>query len=128
MKGIKMEEIKNMWVNPFSVDRVEDWRVEERPENYIKIATLFSPPDFMNKLEDPAITKAIFIIGGRGCGKSHILRRMAIQSEIEALEAKSNRKLRVADFEKEYFGVYIKTDCFSPLSKEGITYLKKEQF
>lgn len=122
-----MEEIKNTWVNPFSVDRVEDWRVEERPENYIKIATLFSPPDFMNKLEDPAITKAIFIIGGRGCGKSHILRRMAIQSEIEALEAKSNRKLRVADFEKKYFGVYIKTDCFSPLSKEGITYLKKEQ-
>lgn len=55
--------LKNNWINPFSVDRVEGWRPDEYPENYIKIATSFSPPDFMSKLEDHSITKAIFIVG-----------------------------------------------------------------
>jgi len=115
------------WINPFSANRIEDWRVEEHPENYKMIVSLFAPPDFMNKLEDPSITKAIFISGGRGCGKSHILRRMAIQSEIKALEARFERKLTKTDFEKKYFGIYIKTDCFSPLSKENIKILTDEQ-
>lgn len=122
-----MGRTRDGWVNPFSVDRVEGWRVEEQPENYRKIAALFATPDFMDKLEDPAITKAIFVIGGRGCGKSHILRRMAVQSELEALEERFGRKLKPAEFDKKYFGVYLKTDCFSPLSKESTTYLKKEQ-
>lgn len=115
-------ENKN-WSNPFSEDRVEDWRVEEHPENYKKIASLFSPPDFMEKLEDTAITKAIFVYGGRGCGKSHILRRMSIQSEIENLVSKYNEDLKFDNFEKSYFGIYVKTDRFSPLSNENITYL-----
>lgn len=122
-----MQNQKGNWINPFSVDRVEDWRVEEQPENYEKIAALFASPYFMNKLEDSSITKAIFIIGGRGSGKSHILKRMAIQSEIKYLEKKYNRKLEVPDFEKEYLGVYIKTDCFSPLSKETVSYLDDKQ-
>ena len=99
------------WINPFSANRIEDWRVEEHPENYKMIVSLFAPPDFMNKLEDPSITKAIFISGGRGCGKSHILRRMAIQSEIKALEARFERKLTKTDFEKKYFGIYIVMLC-----------------
>jgi len=122
-----MERSSDGWVNPFSVDRVEGWRVEEQPENYRKIAALFATPDFMNKLEDATITKAIFVIGGRGCGKSHILRRMAVQSELEALEERFGRKLKPAEFDKKYFGVYLKTDCFSPLSNASTTYLKKEQ-
>lgn len=122
-----MEDIKNIWVNPFSVDRVEDWRVEEQPENYKRIAALFAQPDFMGKLEDPTITKAIFITGGRGSGKSHILKRMAMQSEINALEGKYCRKLIINDYYKKYFGVYIKTDCFSPLSRQSINYLDDKQ-
>ncbi len=115
------------WINPFSEDRLEDWRVEEHPENYKKIAALFSPPDFMEKLEDTAITKAIFVYGGRGCGKSHILRRMSIQSEIENLVSKYNENLKLTNFEKSYVGIYVKTDRFSPLSKESIPYLKVDQ-
>jgi hypothetical protein len=123
----KSEDKKRNWVNPFSADRVEDWRVEEYPENYKKIATLFAQPDFMNKLEDSSITKAIFLIGGRGCGKSHILKRMSIQSEIKGIEDKYNHRPRIKDYDKQYFGVYIKTDCFSPLSRENINYLNDNQ-
>lgn len=119
----------NKWINPFSVDRVEGWRPDEYPENYIKIATSFSPPDFMSKLEDHSITKAIFIVGGRGSGKSHILRKMAIQSAIEYIKHEPKKlKLDSHDIKSIAFcGIYIKTDCFSPLTKNNITYLDEKQ-
>lgn len=121
--------LKNNWINPFSVDRVEGWRPDEYPENYIKIATSFSPPDFMSKLEDHSITKAIFIVGGRGSGKSHILRKMAIQSAIEYIKHERRKsKLDYYDIQTITFcGIYIKTDCFSPLTKNNITYLDEKQ-
>jgi hypothetical protein len=118
---------KAEWINPFSVDRVEDWRVEEHPENYMKIVSLFAPPDFMSKLEDPEITKAIFIMGGRGCGKSHILKRMSVQSEVMALDSKLQRKLQFTDYSQKYYGTYIKSDCFSPLSRESLKYFDENQ-
>lgn len=121
--------LENKWLNPFSVDRVEGWRPDEYPENYIKIATSFSPPDFMSKLEDPSITKAIFIVGGRGSGKSHILRKMAIQSAIEYIKHEPKKlKLDSHDIQTIAFcGIYIKTDCFSPLTQNNIAYLDEKQ-
>ena len=111
------------WQNPFAKYRLEDWRVEEFPENYKELVACFAPPDFMEKLEDPSIGTALIIMGGRGSGKSHVLRMISVQSVIKDLELKLNtEKLVLEDYNKGYFGIYLKCDCFSPLSLENITF------
>lgn len=116
------------WQNPFAKDRLEDWRVEEFPENYKELVSCFAPPGFMDTLENPSITKALIIMGGRGSGKSHILRMLSVQSVINDLKAKLNKKdLTTADYNRRYFGVYIKSDCFFPLSTENISFLSIDQ-
>lgn len=114
--------------NPFAKDRLEDWRVEEFPENYKELVSCFAPPGFMGKLEDPSITKALIIMGGRGSGKSHILRMLSVQSAINDLRRKLNKKeLITGDYNRGYFGVYVKSDCFFPLSTENISFLSIDQ-
>jgi hypothetical protein len=116
------------WQNPFAKDRLEDWRVEEFPENYKELVNCFAPPGFMNTLENPSITKALIIMGGRGSGKSHIIRMLSVQSVISNLKAKLNKKeLITLDYNRGYFGVYIKSDCFFPLSTENISFLSIDQ-
>ena len=119
---------KIAWQNPFAKDRLEDWRVEEFPANYKELVSCFAPPGFMDKLEDPSITKALIIMGGRGCGKSHILRMLSVQSVINDIRRKLNKKeLIMRDYNRGYFGVYVKSDCFFPLSTENISFLSIDQ-
>lgn len=116
------------WENPFAKYRLEDWRVEEFPENYKELVACFAPPDFMDKLEDPWIGTALIIMGGRGSGKSHILRMLSVQSVIKDLELKLNKeKLDAEDYNKGYLGIYVKSDCFFPLSMENVTFLDKDK-
>jgi hypothetical protein len=116
------------WANPFSKYRLEDWRVEEFPDNYRELVACFAPPDFMQKLEDPGIGTALFVMGGRGSGKSHILRMLSIQSLLKELEIKLNKeKIKVEQYKKPYFGVYLKSDCFLPLNLENMTLFNELQ-
>ena len=56
------------WQNPFVKNLVEDWRLEEFPQNYREVVECFFPPDFMNKLESIDVKPKI-LMGGRGTGQ-----------------------------------------------------------
>ncbi|MHC3129559.1 MAG: hypothetical protein IBV52_05725 [Candidatus Bathyarchaeota archaeon] len=126
---------KRFWENPFAKSLLEDWRLEEFPENYKEIIFCFFPPDFMNRLQSVDIKPKI-IMGGRGTGKSHILRMLSVQSvinriKIEKLDKENKNleetKIKFLEYEEPYFGVYLKATLFSPLSTTNITYLSKDQ-
>lgn len=126
---------ETLWQNPFEKNLVEDWRLEERPENYIEMVECFSPPEFMGNLESVGVKPKI-LMGGRGTGKSHILRMLSIQSVLNRIkikkadaEGKSHEeiKLNIGDYKEPYFGVYVKATLFSPLSTTNITYLSSDQ-
>lgn len=93
------------WHNPFSKYRLEDWRVEEFPDNYLELVACFAPPDFMQKLEDASIGTALIVMGGRGSGKSHVLRMLSVQSVIKNLERLKKSKISKEEYVKEYFGI-----------------------
>lgn len=123
------------WQNPFEKSLVEDWRLEEFPQNYREMVACFFPPDFMNKLVSIDVKPKI-LMGGRGTGKSHILRMLSIQSVINRIKIKKAKeegkrpeeiKLRLEDYKESYFGVYLKAILFSPLSTTNVTYLSKDQ-
>jgi hypothetical protein len=116
------------WINPFSKYRLEDWRVEEFPDNYKELVACFAPPHFMQKLEDAGIGTALFVMGGRGSGKSHILRMLSVQSVTKNLEVQlPKNQITMYDYNKPYFGVYLKSDCFIPLSLENMSLLTENQ-
>lgn len=123
------------WQNPFEKSLVEDWRLEEFPQNYREMVACFFPPDFMNKLGSIDVKPKI-LMGGRGTGKSHILRMLSIQSVINRIKIKKAKeegkrleeiKLRLEDYKEPYFGVYLKAMLFFPLSTTNVTYLSKDQ-
>jgi len=89
----------------------------------------------MSKLESIDVKPKI-LMGGRGTGKSHILRMLSIQSVInkirmtkaeEANKPSEEIILKYEDYKEPYFGVYLKSTLFLPLSTTNITYLTKEQ-
>ena len=118
------------WENPFEKSLAEDWRLEEFPENYREIVSCFFPPDFMDKLKSTDVKPKI-LMGGRGTGKSHILRILSVQSVINRTKMKKGDeesrleeiKIKQEDYKAPYFGVYLKAILFSPLSTANITYL-----
>ena len=80
-----MHNNETNWQNPFEKNLLEDWRLEEFPQNYREVVTCFFPPDFMNKLESVDVKPKI-LMGGRGTGKSHILRMLSIQSVVNRIK------------------------------------------
>ena len=123
------------WQNPFEKSLAEDWRLEEFPQNYKEMVACFFPPEFMNKLKSIDVKPKI-LMGGRGTGKSHILRMISIQSVINGIKIKKAEeegkspeeiKLKLEDYKEPYLGVYLKATLFSPLSTTNITYLSREQ-
>jgi len=130
-----MVHSEDYWRNPFEKSLVEDWRLEEFPENYREIVACFFPPEFMNKLEAVDVKPKI-LMGGRGTGKSHILRMLSVQSLINRIKLnkgestainREETKVTIEDYKELYFGVYVKATLFSPLSRTNITYLSRDQ-
>lgn len=130
-----MQRGQEHWQNPFNRNLVEDWRLEEFPERYWDVVFCFFPPYFMDILESVDVRPKI-IMGGRGTGKTHILRMLSIQSVVNRIKMRKtsgrNReregiKIKLEDYEEPYFGVYLKATLFSPLSSKNITYLSEEQ-
>ena len=114
---------ETLWQNPFEKNLVEDWRLEELPENYIEMVECFFPPEFMGNLESVGVKPKI-LMGGRGTGKSHILRMISIQSVLNRIKIKKagvegkspeEIKLNIGDYKEPYFGVYVKATLFSAL-------------
>lgn len=115
------------WENPFEKTLVENWLVDQFPENYKELVSCFIPPFEISKLAQVDF-RAKFIIGGRGTGKTHILRMLSVQGVINDIKIKIGKdRLRYDDYSEKYFGVYLKTDIFNPLSQHNITFLSKEQ-
>lgn len=116
----------DQWKNPFEKNVVEDWNVEKFPENYKELVSCFHPPNWMDEIESAEV-KAKIVMGGRGSGKSHILKMLSVQAVLSDLRIKKRKegkeKLKLDDYKKSYFGAYIKADLFSPLSTGNITYL-----
>jgi len=117
----------NEWINPFLKSIVEDWKVENYPENYKELVSCFHPPSWIYQIESTEV-KAKIVMGGRGSGKSHILRMLSVQAMLNGLKIKLKKEeLKLSDFKKPYFGAYIKAVLFSPLSTSNITYLSVDQ-
>jgi Cdc6-like AAA superfamily ATPase len=86
--------------NPFAEVRAEDFN-----HNFHKLAKLFH-----SSLEWETIqsrTDNVFIEGGRGTGKSMLLRRLTAQASIAAIRLKESRAT-YEDLHIDYFGVYVK--------------------
>ncbi len=86
--------------NPFHQSKAEDFN-----HNFAKLARIFhTSPDW------DAITRRtdnVIIAGGRGTGKSMLLRRMTAQATIEAAR-QINPDVSFEQLDIEYFGIYVK--------------------
>lgn len=130
-----MNNNEKHWQNPFEKNIVEDWKIEEFPRNYIEMVKCFQSPEFMNILESIDVRPKI-LMGGRGTGKSHILRMLSIQGIVHKIKierAQKERKnpqeikIKLGEYKVPNFGIYLKAIVFSPLSKSNITYLSEDQ-
>src|ERR1017187_9037956 len=92
---------EKVFINPFAEVRAEDFN-----HNYKKLATLFQ--SFPEWDSVTSRTNNVFIIGGRGTGKSMILRRMSIQTTISDYHNNGNKEIKLSEIKEDYFGIYIK--------------------
>lgn len=91
---------KREYLNPFALARSEDFN-----HNYLKVAKLFQDsPDWASIQRR---TENVFIEGGRGTGKSMLLRRLTAQASIEA-KRRTVPNATFFDLDQDYFGIYIK--------------------
>ncbi len=86
--------------NPFSLSKAEDFN-----HNYHKIAKLFQNTPEWDNIQSR--TENVFIEGGRGTGKSMLLRRLTAQASVEAARI-SGHVNNFEDMEIDYYGVYVK--------------------
>ena len=94
--------------NPFRIVKAEDF-----DHDYARLAMLFREPSDYELIRGP---DNLIIAGGRGCGKSMILRSLSLQASLEiarlrwAREHKSEAPARLtyAEAGLNYIGVYIK--------------------
>jgi hypothetical protein len=86
--------------NPFLLARAEDFN-----HNYDKLAKLFQNLPEWDAIQSR--TENVFVEGGRGTGKSMILRRLTAQATIAAHRISDNAS-GFDDISTDYFGVYVK--------------------
>ncbi len=85
--------------NPFVRVRAEDFN-----HNYEKLSRLFHDLPEWSSIQSR--TENVFLIGGRGTGKSMILRRLSIQAS--AINYINNNSANISSLPIEYFGIYLK--------------------
>src|SRR5688572_24808470 len=88
------------YVNPFLLVRAEDFN-----HNYDKLARLFQQSPEWDAIQSR--TENVFIEGGRGSGKSMLLRRLTAQATIAARRV-TQPNATFDDVTEDYFGVYVK--------------------
>jgi len=88
------------YLNPFLLAKAEDFN-----HNYDKLARLFQDSPEWSSIQRR--TENVFIEGGRGTGKSMILRRLTAQASVAARRLQ-NRTVTLDDLTEDYFGVYVK--------------------
>lgn len=86
--------------NPFLYGRAEDFN-----HNYNLLARLFYRSPEWNSIQNK--TDNVFIEGGRGTGKSMLLRRLTAQATVAAKREEIERAT-FDDTNQDYFGVYVK--------------------
>lgn len=91
---------RRLYENPFLLARSEDFN-----HNYGKLARLFQKSPEWDSIQRR--TDNVFLEGGRGTGKSMLLRRLTAQATIAAARIK-NPTATYDDVEEDYFGVYLK--------------------
>ena len=87
--------------NPFRITKAEEF-----DHNYPLLATLFRQPANYDLIKG---RDNLLLAGGRGCGKSMILRSLAVQTSLQ-LEATQRGldKITYKNANLDYYGVYIK--------------------
>ena len=102
---IQRESSNRKRKNPFRIVKAEDF-----DHDYERLAQLFRAPDDYDEVRSP---HNLIIAGGRGCGKSMILRSMSVETALRwqtiknGLEPRDN-VLTFKESKLDYFGVYIK--------------------
>ncbi len=91
---------EELYKNPFLLGRAEDFN-----HNYSLLAKLFYRSPEWQSIQSK--TDNVFIEGGRGTGKSMLLRRLTAQATVAATR-QENEKATFNDANQEYFGVYVK--------------------
>jgi hypothetical protein len=86
--------------NPFLLARAEDFN-----HNYSKLAKLFQSSIEWESLQRR--TDNVFLEGGRGTGKSMLLRRLTAQTVIAANRL-SQANITFESLKEDYFGIYVK--------------------
>ena len=103
---LQQESSRPEYRNPFRIVKAEDF-----DHDYAKLAVLFRAP---STYDDIRGSDNLIISGGRGCGKSMILRSLSLQTavEIERLRRHGGNpqapKLTFRESGLSYLGVYIK--------------------
>jgi hypothetical protein len=88
------------YLNPFLLARAEDFN-----HNYEKLARLFQGSPEWDAIQRR--TENVFIEGGRGTGKSMLLRRLTAQATL-ASHRIDNSRIGFDEVPEDYFGVYVK--------------------
>jgi hypothetical protein len=88
------------YLNPFLLVRAEDFN-----HNYDKLARLFHGSPEWDSIQRR--TDNVFIEGGRGTGKSMLLRRLTAQATVAAIRL-ADVRATFRDAPEDYFGTYVK--------------------
>jgi len=91
---------EQVYLNPFLLVKAEDFN-----HNYDKLARLFQASPEWHAIQSR--TENVFIEGGRGTGKSMLLRRLTAQATIAAKRIIES-SATFDDVDVDYFGVYVK--------------------
>lgn len=104
---IQQESTRPEYRNPFRIVKAEDFN-----HDYDRLASLFREPSVYDDLRGP---DNLIIAGGRGCGKSMLLRSLSALTAVELTRLKAkNRNEPLPNLwgwkesGLDYFGVYIK--------------------
>jgi hypothetical protein len=89
-----------VYPNPFALARAEDFN-----HNYSKLAKLFQESPDWYAIQDR--TNNLILEGGRGTGKSTILRRLTVQASVAAARL-SKPDATFDSLQVDYFGIYAK--------------------
>ncbi len=97
---IQNESFQEHFHNPFRIVKAE-----ELDRDSDLLARLFDEPALYRQVQGPS---NLVLEGGRGCGKSTILRSLSVRAAVQLASLRGTRKLTFRETGLQYFGVYVK--------------------